>query len=38
MTTPQAQSRPFDSYVLKCWAHQARLQRAAFDAVATYLD
>lgn len=37
MNTPQAQSRPFDSYVLKCWAHQAQLQRTAFEAFAAYL-
>ncbi len=37
MTTPRVQVQPFDSYVLKCWAHQAQLQRAAFEAFAAYL-
>lgn len=37
MHTPQAQARPFDSYVLKCWTHQAQLQRTAFEAFAAYL-
>ncbi|TDN97303.1 hypothetical protein DFO68_13115 [Halomonas ventosae] len=37
MNTLQAQSHPFDSYVLKCWAHQAQLQRSAFEAFAAYL-
>lgn len=37
MTTPQAQLRSFDSYVLQCWAHHAQLQRTAFEAFAAYL-
>lgn len=37
MTTPQAQDHSFDSDVLQCWAHQAQLQRTAFEAFAVYL-
>ncbi len=37
MTIPQAHFHSFDADVLQCWAHQAQLQRTAFEAFAAYL-